>query len=175
MALISCPECNGEASDQAAVCPHCGYPLNEPAAAPVAKKKWSGYQWRSRGELLGWPLVSVAVGRDSKTGKLLVAKGIIAIGQFAIGFVTIAQFGIGILLGLGQFMFGFLAIAQFAFGVYFGLGQMAVGLTAIGQFAIGQYVYASLGFGKFVWSSQVQDPQAVKYFQQLGQALRDLM
>ncbi len=27
MALINCPECSREVSDQAAACPHCGYPL----------------------------------------------------------------------------------------------------------------------------------------------------
>ncbi len=28
MALITCPECNGQVSDKAAVCPHCGYPIS---------------------------------------------------------------------------------------------------------------------------------------------------
>lgn len=27
MTLITCPECHGQVSDKAAVCPHCGYPL----------------------------------------------------------------------------------------------------------------------------------------------------
>lgn len=27
MALITCPECNGQVSDKAAACPHCGYPI----------------------------------------------------------------------------------------------------------------------------------------------------
>lgn len=27
MALITCPECHGQVSDKAAVCPHCGYPI----------------------------------------------------------------------------------------------------------------------------------------------------
>lgn len=27
MALITCPECNGQVSDKAATCPHCGYPV----------------------------------------------------------------------------------------------------------------------------------------------------
>lgn len=29
MALIKCPECNGQVSDRASVCIHCGYPLQE--------------------------------------------------------------------------------------------------------------------------------------------------
>ncbi len=32
MSLIPCPECKGEISDQAAVCPHCGYPVAKPVA-----------------------------------------------------------------------------------------------------------------------------------------------
>ena len=31
MALINCPECNGNLSDKASVCPHCGYPVKDPA------------------------------------------------------------------------------------------------------------------------------------------------
>lgn len=27
MALITCPECHGQVSDKAAVCPHCGFPI----------------------------------------------------------------------------------------------------------------------------------------------------
>ena len=36
MALISCPECSHEVSDQAAACPNCGFPLRAkaPAATP---------------------------------------------------------------------------------------------------------------------------------------------
>ena len=30
MALITCPECGREISDQAAACPHCGYPIGSP-------------------------------------------------------------------------------------------------------------------------------------------------
>lgn len=35
MALITCPECNGQVSDKAAACPHCGYPIS----AHQAKQK----------------------------------------------------------------------------------------------------------------------------------------
>lgn len=36
MAMIKCPECNQEISDQASVCPHCGYPIQEKAMAAMA-------------------------------------------------------------------------------------------------------------------------------------------
>jgi uncharacterized membrane protein YvbJ len=34
MALISCPECKAQVSDQAGSCPQCGYPMKAPQIAP---------------------------------------------------------------------------------------------------------------------------------------------
>ena len=36
MALISCPECGKQISDQAPACIHCGYPLPKQPTAPAA-------------------------------------------------------------------------------------------------------------------------------------------
>jgi hypothetical protein len=68
----------------------------------------------------------------------VVAKGVIAIGQFAAGLVTISQFGLG-LVSLSQFTVAGYAVAQFAlawslvaqFGVYVqaGKGQMVMRLA----------------------------------------------
>ena len=175
MPLIDCPECGVQISDQAAACPQCGHPmLPLPVAYGVRRLLW-GYEWKSKTTIAGWPLVHIAIGRDKDTGRLLVAKGIIAIGQFALGLITIAQFGIGLLFGFGQFVGGFIAIAQFAVGVYFGLGQFATGITAIGQFAVGEYVLAQLGYGKHVWSTKTQDPEAVKHFVRLWESLKHLI
>ncbi len=44
----------------------------------------------------------------------VVARGVIAIGQFAVGLITISQFGIG-LISLSQFTIALFALAQFAF------------------------------------------------------------
>jgi hypothetical protein len=109
------------------------------------------------------------------TGRLLVARGVVAIGQFAVGLITVAQFGIGVLFGLGQFVGGFAAVGQFALGLFFGLGQFATGLTAIGQIAAGWYVLAQAGWGAHVWSDRVRDPEAVRHFMQLWDVLRSLM
>jgi hypothetical protein len=45
----------------------------------------------------------------------VIAKGVIAIGQFASGLVTISQFGVG-LVSVSQFTIAGFALAQFALG-----------------------------------------------------------
>jgi zinc-ribbon domain len=50
MALIQCPECKQEISDQAPACPHCGAPRRDsvasstpaPVTAPPARRSWGG-------------------------------------------------------------------------------------------------------------------------------------
>ncbi|MFC1704409.1 hypothetical protein ACFL1E_06490 [Candidatus Omnitrophota bacterium] len=163
MGLISCKECHRSISDTAPSCPHCGYVYK--ASRGVLGKPW-GFEYKSKAHYGTWPLVHIAFGRDENR-RLRVAKGVIAIGQFAIGVITIAQFGIGLLFGFGQFIFGGIAIAQFAGGMLFGLGQFAYGYVAIGQFAIGYYVRAFVGFGPHVWSKDIQDPVAIEFFNDL--------
>jgi len=112
----------------------------------------SGYEWKSKARLCGLPLVHIAFGRDPKTGRLLAAKGIIAIGQFGLGVISIAQFGVGIvtvahfgiggLFCLAQFAAGIAAVGQFAAGIAFGLGQFATGYAAIAQYGWGNFVLA---------------------------------
>ena len=172
MGLIKCPECGASISEKAIACPECGIPINLTA---ITSRIWHGFEWKSKTEIYGWPLVHIAFGRNKKTGRLLVAKGIIAIGQFAIGLITVAQFGIGLLFGFGQFVGGMLAVGQFALGIYFGLGQFATGSTAIGQFAFGEYVRAQIGFGKYVWSQKIKDPQAIEYFRNLWESVKNLL
>ena len=177
MALIACPECGRGMSEKASACPQCGYPLREPpkAVALVGGTRAWGFEWRSKAQILGWPLVHVAIGRDPRTIKLRVAKGVIAIGQFAFGLVTVAPLGVGLLFGFGQFVAGFLAVGQVALGVQFGLGQFATGSTAIGQFAFGTYVLAQVGLGKHVWSTSLRDPEAVEHFTDLWNAVKGLL
>ena len=145
------------------MCPHCGAP--QPASLGG-----TGYEWRSEATALGIPWIHVAWGRDAR-GRRRVAKGIVAIGQYAVGVVTIAQFGIGLLFGFGQFVAGLSVLGQFAAGLLFGLGQFATGEVAIGQFAAGVWVLAQIGFGEHVWSTNRADPAAVEYFRALGAQL----
>ncbi len=102
-----CRECAHMVSEQAMACPQCGAPY-------PAREKWDGYgfEYKSATTLLGWPLVHISFKYRPGRGPV-PARGIIAIGQFAIGVITIAQFGIGI-IGVGQFMVAGFALAQFA-------------------------------------------------------------
>ena len=120
---------------------------------------------------MGYPLIHIAIGRDDN-GKLLTAKGIVAIGQFAVGVLTIAQFGFGFLAGVGQFVFAPLVIAQVAVGVFFAIGQFSAALVSIGQFAMGYYVMAQVGYGKYVISEVVRDPEAIEFFKNLCYRLK---
>ena len=72
-----------------------------------------GYEYKSQTTLFGLPLVHISFKfRPNRTPVL--ARGIVAIGQFGCGVITIAQFGIGV-FGLCQFALAGFAVAQFAF------------------------------------------------------------
>jgi len=159
--LTACRSCRREVSVEANTCPHCGAPF----PARQAWRGW-GYEWKSPRTLWGWPVVHIAFGRDAK-GKMRVAKGIIAIGQFAVGGFTIAQFGVGAVFGFGQFVAAPIAIGQLGLGLLLGLGQFATGYVAIGQMALGVWVLAQAGIGAHVWSTLQQAPEAVSFFRRL--------
>ena len=96
-----------------------------------AREDWSGfgYEYKSRITLAGLPLLHVSFKyRPNRTP--VVARGVIAIGQFACGVVCIAQFSVG-LLCVSQFTLAGFALAQFAvaysliaqLGLYLGEGR----------------------------------------------------
>lgn len=105
--MKSCRECRHQVSEQALACPSCGAPY-------PAREAWDGfgYEYKSRLTIAGLPLVHVSFKyRPNRTP--VVAKGVIAIGQFACGVVCLAQFSIGI-LSISQFTLAGIAVAQFA-------------------------------------------------------------
>ena len=120
-----CRECKQEISEQAMSCPHCGAPF-------PAKDQWDGwgFEYKSRLTLWGWPLVHISF-KYRPNRVPVVARGIVAIGQFACGMLTISQFGIGV-VSVSQF-----TVAGFA------LAQFALGYSIIAQ--IGLYVHAGRG------------------------------
>ena len=127
--MKTCRECHHDVSERAAACPHCGAP--RPALA-----EWDGwgFEYKSSASIAGIPLLHVSF-KYRPNRVPVVARGIIAIGQFGCGIVNISQFGVGV-FSVSQFTVSVLAVAQFAF---------AYSLVA----QIGVYVHE--GYGQMIW------------------------
>ncbi len=125
-----CRGCRREISEDAIACPHCGAPF-------PARARWDGwgYEYKSETRLFGLPLVHISF-KYRPNRVPVVAKGIVAIGQFACGVVTIAQFGVGVF-----------TIAQFAIAG-FALAQFAAAYSLIAQFGL----YIHEGHAQFMRS-----------------------
>lgn len=132
--MPTCRECRHPVSPDALACPSCGAPY-------PARTKWDGYgfEYKSEATLLGLPWVHISF--KYRPNRLpVVAKGVIAIGQFACGGLTISQFGVG-LASVSQFTLAGLALAQFAvayrlvaqFGIYLqeGVGQLVISFAEL--------------------------------------------
>ncbi len=105
--MTPCRECQRPVSEHALACPGCGAPH-------PAREKWDGwgFEYRSSLTVLGLPLLHVAFKyRPNRTP--VVARGVVAVGQFAVGVVAVSQFGIG-LVSVSQFTIAGFALAQFA-------------------------------------------------------------
>ena len=102
-----CRECHHEISEEALACPQCGAPF-------PARESWNGwgYEYKSPVTIAGLPVLHVSF-KYTPDRRPVVARGIIAIGQFACGVVCISQFGIG-LFSLSQFAIAGYAVSQFA-------------------------------------------------------------
>ncbi len=121
-------------SEQAIVCPGCGAPY-------PSRARWDGYgfEYKSRATLAGIPLLHISF--KYKPNRVpVVARGIVAIGQFAVGGLTLSQFGIGIVsvsqftvagLALAQFGAAYSLVAQFGLYVHQGRGQFVRNLAQV--------------------------------------------
>jgi hypothetical protein len=169
MYSIKCPQCRGELLQPTSRCPACGSKI--PLGLRFANR---GFEWKSRTKLWRIPLVHIAWGFDEQ-GKLRIAKGIIAVGQFAVGLITVAQFGVGILFGFGQVMFGLAVLAQIAGGLLIAVGQLAAGVITVGQVVVGIYGLCQTGWARYMWSPQRVDMEAVALYYTIMMRLRELV
>ncbi len=133
------------------------------AVSPRSPKPANGFEWKTRTRILGLPLICIAFGADEK-GRPRVARGCIALGQFAVGIVVIAQFGLG-LISLGQVAVGVAAGGQLAIGLLTGMGQVCVGAFAVGQVVVGVYGRGQIGWASYLWTPARTDMEAVAMFE----------
>ncbi|MBI5250047.1 MAG: hypothetical protein HY912_11180 [Desulfomonile tiedjei] len=121
-----------------------------------------GFTWQSRSAVFGIPLICVTTGTDSR-GRRRVAKGILAIGRYAVGGIAIGQFGLGV-VAIGQLSLGLFAFGQLALAALLGAGQVSGGLLAFGQAVFGLYGFGQIGWATYLWTPQVTDMEAVSMF-----------
>ncbi len=105
--MTPCRECGHLVDRNAVMCPGCGAPY-------PARDRWDGwgFEYKSSAVIGSVPFIHISFKyRPNRTP--VVAKGIIAIGQFAIGLLSVGQFSLG-LFSFGQFCIGLWVVAQFA-------------------------------------------------------------
>ena len=162
MSLVPCPECGNEISDKALACPSCGYSRRGMGA-------FYGYEYKSKRTVCGLPLVHIVMGPafDPATGKLRIAKGIIAIGGIAIGWLAVGGVALG-LLSFGGVGLGLLAaFGGVAISGGFASGGLAIGFVAIGGCAIGYYAIGGGAFGVHALGGNAQDSGLKAFFESL--------
>ncbi len=144
--MADCRDCGHRVSLNAAICPQCG------VALPAKKRLSYGFEYKSKAAIFGIPLLHVAFKYRKQPGQIcskpVVAKGVVAIGQFGVGLVNISQFGIG-LFSLAQFTIARWAIAQFAVARY-GLCQMGIVDEGVGQKLISFEEFGQLAGEQFL-------------------------
>lgn len=120
-------------------CPECG------SRQPIPRRRaGDGPRWRTRGEVLGVPVVDLAWGRRGRqqTGD---ARGVLAIGDRAFGLVAIGTDARG-LVAIGTLARGLIALGGIAIAPA-SAGLAAIGILAVGWGAVGYLAKGSAAIG----------------------------
>lgn len=143
-----------------------------------------GKRYRSSAVVFGLPLVDVAFGLD-ENGKPGRAKGIIALGDNALGWLAIGGFARG-LIAIGGFALGVIGIGGLGIGIFalgggalgviatgggaaggVAFGGAAAGFSATGGGAVGYYARGGGAYGKYVLMPSRRDSEAARLFSDL--------
>lgn len=101
------------------------------------------YEYKSKKELFGLPLVHINIGRGIKK-----AKGIIAIGNISFGLISVGLISIGI-LSFGILSLALFSLAVLSIGLLLAVGAISVGIVSIGAISIGIFSIGALAIGKY--------------------------
>ena len=97
------------------------------------------FEYRSKWNVLGVPLIHINIGRGKKVAKGIFAVGTIAYGVFSFGGLSVGLFSFGLisiaLLALGTIAVGGISMGAISIG-YIALGALAIGVYALGGCAI---------------------------------------
>jgi hypothetical protein len=110
----------------------------------------TNFEYRSKEDINGWPIIHINIGTDPETGRPLVAKGVVAIGNIAVGVVSIGVVAFGV-VALADFGLGVISLAAFAIGI------VAFGAVALGfEYALGAVALsANIAIGAIEFSPNV--------------------
>jgi hypothetical protein len=112
-------------------------PASATTGGSTPKHGWE-YDFQTRQQLLGWPLVHVTWGLDAATGRWRTARGLVAVGPIAKGLVAVGLAAFGV-LPVGLVAGGGAPTGLISLGVA-GVGLLALALlTATGFVAIAPF------------------------------------
>jgi hypothetical protein len=92
-----------------------------------------------------------------------VAQGVVAVGGFAMGGITFGGFSLG-LLAYGGFGVGVITLAGFSLALLAGFGGFVAAPIAIGGEALGYLAYGGKAIGTHALDSSSADPVAQRFF-----------
>lgn len=150
----------------------------EQEVARLRRGGYRGRRWRSDFELLGLPLVAVALGPDPEKGEWRGhARGVVAIGDVATGVLAVGGLARGV-VALGGLSLGLVSFGGMAIGLLLAIGGGAVGGlalggaaaggVAVGGAAAGRYACGGGAYGTAVISPTRSDPEALEFFREQG-------